>query len=406
MSQSRRLILPRRAVIRGLLSFGAFGVTSQLWTGCTNTSPSASESASESTSPAASTSTASIESMTIGFIYVGPKDDYGYNQAHAEAAASMASAFPWIKLVEEASVPETTAVQETMRNMIEQDGAKVIFPTSWGYFDPHSLKLAHEYPEVQFFHPNHPLDPSVPKNIGSYFSSLMESAYLTGIVAASMSKTGKLGFVIPKPIPVVLQEVNSFTLGAKSVNPHIVVQAIFTGDWSLPIKEAEATNSLIDQQSDVIITRVDSPKTVITTAEKRGVYSCGYHVNQQSLAPKGFLTGVEWHWAQIYKNYAALFQSGKTLMNAGVPQIVAGGLKEEFAKISTFGAAVSPEAKAAVDGAKQQLVSGSLTIFKGELKDNKGKVVIPAGEAYKPGDPRLNSIDWLVEGVEGNPTAG
>jgi simple sugar transport system substrate-binding protein len=313
----------------------------------------------------------------------------------------MASAFPWIKLVEEASIPETTAVQETIRNMIEQNGAKVIFPTSWGYFDPHSLKLAQEYPDVQFLHPNHPLDPSNPKNIGSYFSALMEPAYLTGIVAASMSKTGKLGFVIPKPIPVVLQEVNSFTLGAKSVNPNIIVQAIVTGDWSLPIKEVEATNSLIDQQADVIITRVDSPKAIITTAEQRGVYSCGYHVNEQSIAPKGFLTGVEWNWGQIYKNYAEMFQNGKTLMNGGVPQVLAGGLKEEFSKISGYGAAVSPEAKAAVDAAKQQLLSGKRTIFKGELKDNKGNIVISAEEAYNPRDPRINSIDWYVEGVEG-----
>ncbi|HEY9646264.1 MAG TPA: BMP family ABC transporter substrate-binding protein [Chroococcidiopsis sp.] len=399
MTHPRRLLLPRRTVIRGLLSLGAFGATSQLWTGCAS-SPST-----ETASPAPSDASPTDAPVTIGFIYVGPKDDYGYNQAHAQAAAMMASTYPWIKLVEEASVPETTAVQETMRNMIEQDGATVIFPTSWGYFDPHSLKLAEEFPEVQFFHPNHPLEPTHPKNVGSYFSSLMESAYLNGIVAAHLSKTGKLGFVIPKPIPVVLQEVNSFALGAKSVNPDIVVQALFTGDWSLPIKEAEATNSLIDQDADVIITRVDSPKTVITTAEQRGVYSCGYHVNEQSIAPKGFLTGVEWNWGQIYMDYAELIKAGKTMMNGGIPPVVAGGLKEGFSKISDYGPAVTPEAKAAVETAKQQLIAGNLTIFSGELKDNTGKVVIEAGDAYKPGDDRLNSIGWLVEGVEGNPAS-
>lgn len=398
MSQSRHITLPRRTVIRGLLSLGAFGVASQVSSGC---NPSSSSSTTSS-SPFAQ----SPAPITIGFIYVGSKNDYGYNQAHAEAAAKMARAFPWIKLVEEASVPETTAVQEVMRNMIEQDGAKVIFPTSWGYFDPHSLKLAKEYPEVQFFHPNHPLESSYPKNVGSYFSSLMEPAYLTGIVAASMSKTGKLGFVVPKPIPVVLQEVNSFTLGAKSINPNVIVQAIFTGDWSLPVKEAEATNSLVDQEADVIITRVDSPKTVITTAERRGIYSCGYHINEQSIAPKGFLTGVEWNWETIYKNYAQLFHNSKTLMNEGVPRTMAGSLKEGFSKVSNYGTAVSSEAKAAVDRAKQQLSAGSLTIFKGELMSNKGKIVIPAGESYKLGDPRLNSIDWLVQGVQGDSTTG
>lgn len=394
-----RLLLPRRTVIRGLLSLGAFGITSQLWTGCSSRSTSSNSSTSSTSSNSAN------ETMTIGFIYVGPKDDYGYNQAHAEAAAKMAKAFPSIKLVEEASVPETTAVQETMRNMIEQDGAKAIFPTSWGYFDPHSLKLAKEYPEVQFFHPNHPLAPDHPPNVGSYFSSLMEPAYLTGMVAAQMSKTGKLGFVIPKPIPVVLQEVNSFTLGAKSINPDITVQAIFTGDWSLPVKEAEATNSLVDQNADVIITRVDSPKVVITTAEQRGVYSCGYHVDQASIAPKGYLTGVQWNWETVYMAYAEMLQSGKTLMNQGIPKVLQGGLKEGYSKTSDYGSVVSTPAKAAVDAAKQQLMAGKLTIFKGELKNNQGKVIIPAGEAYAPGDPRLNSIDWLVEGVEGSPTA-
>ncbi|HEY9621746.1 MAG TPA: BMP family ABC transporter substrate-binding protein [Crinalium sp.] len=380
----------RRTVIRGLLSFGAFGATSQLWTGCT----------SSQSEPSASSSS-DAPTITVGFIYVGPKDDYGYNQAHAEGAAAMVQNAPWIKLVEEASVPETTAVEETMRNMIEQDGAKILFPTSWGYFDPHSLKLAKEYPDVQFFHPNHPLEDSHPKNVGSYFSSLIEPAYLTGIVAGHMSKTGKLGFVVPKPIPLILQEVNSFALGALSVKPDITIQTIITGDWSLPLKEAEATNSLVDQDADVIISRVDNQKVVITTAEQRGVFSCGYHINQASVAPKGYLTGVEWNWGQIYSTYAELFKSGKTLMDGGIPRVMQGSLKDGFSRISPYGPAVSAEAKAAVEAAKAKLLDGSLAIFKGELKDNNGKVVIPAGEQYSLQDPRLNSIDWLVKGVVG-----
>jgi len=135
----RSLYLPRRQVIRGLLATTAFGVSSKLWTGCTPATESQASSTGEG------------EPIVMGFIYVGPKDDYGYNQAHAEGKQGL-SKLTWVKAVEEANVPETTAVEETMRSMIEQDGATVLFPTSFGYFDPHILKIAQEYPEVQFFH--------------------------------------------------------------------------------------------------------------------------------------------------------------------------------------------------------------------------------------------------------------
>lgn len=389
MPRDRRLSVNRRTVLRGLLSAGAFGVTSHLWTSCARSPQSESGVAPNSVdSP-----------LVIGFIYVGPGDDYGYNQSHAKAVSAMLAQFPDIKIVEEANIPETTAVQESMRNMIEIDGAQIIFPTSWGYFDPHSLQLAQEFPEVQFFHPNHPLDDSHPANVGAYYSSLVEPAFLSGIVAGLMSTTGKLGYVVPKPIPVVLQELNSFVLGARSANPDIVVQTVTTGDWALPIKEAEATNSLIDQGADVISTRVDSPKIVITTAADRGVYSCGYHVDQRDVAPNAYLTGVEWNWEAIYVQYAEMTKAGKTLMNGGIPKALQGGLKEGFSRISDYGSAVSAAAREAAETAKVQLASGELAIFQGELKDNRGNLIIPAGEVWQVGDPRLNTIDWMVEGV-------
>lgn len=385
MRDHRSFHMHRRTFVRGLLSAGAFGLTSQLWTACSSSSDKG--------------TAATDDPLTIGFIYVGPKNDFGYNQAHAEAAAKMAASFSWIKLVEEASVPETSAVQESIRSMIELDGASIIFPTSWGYFDPHSLQMAQEFPDVQFLHPNHPLEDSYPANVGSYFSSLVEPAYLAGIVAGMTSKSGKLGLIIPKSIPVVLQEMNSFVLGARSVNPDVTAQAVVTGDWALPVKEAEATNSVIDQGADVVITRVDSPKAVITTARERGIYCCGYHVNQLSVAPDNYLTGVEWNWQKAYITYAEMAKTNKTLMNGEVPKALSGGLKEGFSRISNFGPAVSTEAKAAVDTAKSELSADKRIIFSGGLKDNKGNTVVPEGDAFKRGDPRLNTIDWLVEGV-------
>lgn len=341
--------------------------------------------------------------MTIGFIYVGPKDDYGYNQAHAEGAAGMASKFAWVKLVEEANVPETTAVVESMRSMIDIDGAKALFPTSFGYFDPHILKLAEEYPDVQFFHAGGLYQEGThPQNVGSYYGYIDEAQYVSGIVAAMTSKSGKLGFIGAKPIPQVLRNINSFTLGARSVKPETTTQVVFTGNWAEPIKEAEATNSMVDQGIDVVTCHVDSPKVIMETAEKRGIYCTGYHANQLALAPKGYLTGAEWDWTNIYSQLAEEMHSGKTLMAGDIPHILRGGLKEGFCKLSDYGAAVSAEAKQAADAAKAQFMDGSMVIYKGELKDNQGNVVVAAGEELKQQDPKLEEMNYLVEGVLGS----
>lgn len=151
--------------------------------------------------------------------------------------------------------------------MINLDGASLIFPTSFGYFDPHMLAMCAKFPDVQFRHcggmwnkDKHPM------NAGSYFGYIGMGQYLNGVVAGHTSKSKKLGFVAAKPIPQVLLNINSFLLGARSVDPTITCQVIFTGEWSLAVKEAEATNALVDQGADVITCHVDSPKVVVETA--------------------------------------------------------------------------------------------------------------------------------------------
>lgn len=401
MSTRRPLHLNRRQIIRGILATTAFGVSSRLWTGCTPNTPSATN----PSTPTNSGSTGAVKPITMGFIYVGPKDDYGYNQAHALGKEGV-SKLPWVKTVEQANVPETTEVQEAMRNMIEQDGATVLFPTSFGYFDPHILKLAQEYPQVQFFHCGGLyVDGKHPQNVGSYYGYIDEAQYIAGIVAAHTTKTGKLGFVAAKPIPQLIRNINSFTLGARSVNPKITTQVIFTGDWSLPVKEAEAANSMIDQGVDVLTCHVDSPKVVMETAEKRGVFCSGYHANQATLAPKGYLTGAEWDWTNVYSRYAEMIRDGKTLMNGGISHLVRGGLKDGFCKLSNYGSAVSEVAKKDADAAKAKFMDGSMVIYKGEIKDNTGKTVVASAKEYKQEDPELEKMNWLVEGVLGSTTS-
>ncbi|WP_448573497.1 BMP family ABC transporter substrate-binding protein [Trichothermofontia sp.] len=401
MSNSRLMNLSRRQVVRGLLAAAAFGTATKFGTGCST--PPTTPTGSDGESPGATGGGSSGTPLVVGFIYVGPKDDYGYNQAHAEGAAAMAANVPGIKIVEEASVPETTAVAETMRNMLEVDGAKVLFPTSFGYFDPYILEMAKEFPEVQFFHAGGLYQEGVhPNNVGSYFGYIDEAEYVAGIVAAHMSKSGKLGFIAAKPIPQVLRNINSYTIGARTINPNITTQVIFTGDWAEPVKEAEASNSMADQGIDVITCHVDSPKVVIETAEKRGIFCTGYHANQSSLAPKGYLTGAEWDWSSVYTRLGQEFLAGKTLMNGDIPHLERGGLAEKFCKVSPYGPAVSDAAKADADAAKDKLLKGELVIYQGPLKSNTGREILAEGQQYTQQDIALEKMDYLVEGVIGS----
>jgi len=337
------------------------------------------------------------KALTIGVIYVGARDDYGYNQSHAQAAAQIKK-MPGIKVVEEENVPETAAVQKTMTGMISQDGASLLFPTSFGYFDPHILAEAAKFPDVRFSHCGGLwTEGKHPKNVGSFFGYIDECQYLNGVVAGHMTKSKKIAFVAAKPIPQVLRNINAFTLGARSVHPDITCSVIFTGDWSMPVKEAEATNSMADQGCDVFTMHVDGPKVIVETAAKRGKMVCGYHASQAALAPQAYLTGAEWNWITPYKTIVDAAQAGKPH-----PNFLRGGLKENYVKMSPYGPAVTDAAKKNADEVKAKMLAGSFDIFAGGLKDNKGAVVIPAGPALKQTDLKLEQMNYLVEGVVGS----
>jgi basic membrane protein A and related proteins len=307
--------------------------------------------------------------LTIGIIYVGPRDDFGWNQAHSVGAKALKEV-PGVTAVEEENVPETIAVAKTMESMITLDGAKLILPTSFGYFDPFMLDMAKKFPDVQFRHAA-PLwnKDKHPANAGSYYCYLDQAHYVNGTAAAASSAKGKLGYVAAKPIGVVLRCVNSFITGARTVNPNAAVQLIFTGDWSLPVREAESTNALVDTGCDVIGCYVDSPKVVVEAAEKRGVKTCGHNASQAVLAPKGFITGAEYKWETIYKSFAADLAQGKPL-----PNVLTGGYDKDMLRSSPFGAGATEKAKTAALAAIEDL-KASKPIFKGtaQRQHRKGR---------------------------------
>ena len=345
----------------------------------------------------AATGRALAADLTVGIVYVGARDDFGWNQAHAVAAAAL-KLVPGVTVVEEENVPETDACAKTMESMINLDGAGLILATSFGYYTPFVVDEAKKFSKVEFRHAaplwNKDKDP---KNAGSYFGYLNQGHYVDGVAAGLCTKSNKIGFVAAKPIASVLSNINSVLLGARKTNPKATVQVIFTGDWSMPVREAEAANALVDAGCDVITCHVDSPKVVIETAEKRGVKTCGHNASQAPLAPKGFITGAEYKWSTIYKGYAADLAAGEAL-----PNFTAGGIESDMVQNTPFGAGATEAAKAAAMAAITDM-KNKVPIYVGPLKDNKtGKVVID--KTYGNLDPYLDQMDYLLEGVVGSIT--
>lgn len=336
---------------------------------------------------------AQAKTTTVGIIYVGPRDDFGWNQAHAVAAKALGQV-PGVKVVEEENVPETTAVRKTLEAMVQTDGASLIFGTSFGYFDPFMIEMAKKYPKIEFRHPTSLWSADKhPMNLGGYFCFLDQAHYVNGIAAGLSTTANKIGFIAAKPIPIVLRNINAFTMGVRKVNPAATVQLIITGEWSMPVREAEATNSLMSSGCDVIACHVDSPKVVIQTAERKGVKTLGHNASQASLAPKGFVTGAENKWETVYKSFAAKIAAGEKL-----PNTFFGGYDKDMVLSTPFGAGATEKARNAVTAAIADLKAGK-PIFVGPIKSNSGKVVID--KSYGNYDPFLDRMDYLIEGVNG-----
>jgi len=332
--------------------------------------------------------------VNVGIVYVGPRDDYGWNQAHAVAAKALATV-PGVKVYEEENVPETVAVRKTLDGMVQADGASLVFGTSFGYFDPFMVEAARKYPKVQFRHPTSLWNADKhPANLGGYFCYLDQAHYVNGIAAGLSTTSNRIGFVAAKPIAIVVRNINTFALGVRRVNPNATVQLIITGEWSLPVREAEATNALISAGADVIACHVDSPKIVIETAERKGIKTLGHNASQARLAPKGFITGAENKWETVYKSFAASIARGEKL-----PNQFFGGYDKDMVLSTPFGAGASEKARNAALAAIADLKAGK-PIWTGAVKGNGGKGGVD--KAYGNYDPFLERMDFLIEGVAGS----
>jgi basic membrane protein A and related proteins len=332
--------------------------------------------------------TAADPALTVGAIYVGSTNDYGYNRSMHDGLMAMKAAIPGVTVLEAENVPETAEAERIMEGMIQQ-GAKLIFATSFGHQES-AFNLAKKHPDVVFEHAGGWMQAP---NFGNFFGATQAAWYPMGVAAGLMTKSNTLGFVVGVPIGYAIGNVNAFALGARSVDPKAEVRVVVIGSWSDKAKEAAATNALIDEGADVVAMHVDSPATVIQAAENRGVYSIGFQsVEARALAPKGWITGLGFTWGPFMTDTAKSVMAGTFK-----PAMVREGLGEMIA-IAPFGSAVPESTQAAVTAAADKVAKG-FNPFTGPITDNTGVVRIKEGEAW--GGDKMGNFDWYVEGVIG-----
>jgi basic membrane protein A and related proteins len=330
------------------------------------------------------------EPLKIAFAYVGPVGDGGWTFAHDNARKALEAEFgDKISTSFVENVPESADAERVIREMATS-GNKLIFGTTFGYMET-MLKLAPEFPDVKF---EHATGYKQADNMRTYDSRTYEGAYMAGVIAGKMSKTGTLGVVASVPIPEVIRNINSFTLGAQSINPKIKTKVVWVNNWFDPPKETEAATSLINGGADVLFQNTDSP-AVLKTAEAKGKRAFGWDSDMTAYGPKAHLASSIINWAPYYIKTTKEVLDGTWKGGTGSWM----GVKDGAIDIVSIAEDVPAETKTKIDEIKAGLTDGSFVIWKGPLKDNAGKEVLKAGE--NADDKFLSGVNFYVKGVEG-----
>ncbi|NPC54736.1 BMP family ABC transporter substrate-binding protein [Caenimonas soli] len=336
------------------------------------------------------------EPLKIAFAYVGPVGDGGWTFAHDNGRKAVEKEFGdkvVTSFVE--SVPESAAAERVFRDMVGQ-GNKLVFGTTFGYMEP-MLKVATDHKEVKF---EHATGYKSAENLRAYDSRTYEGAYMAGVIAGKMTKTNTLGVVGSIPIPEVVRNINSFTLGAQSVNPKVKTKVVWVGDWFNPPKETEAATSLINGGADVLMQNTDS-SAVLQTAEKMGKRAFGWDSDMTAYGPKAHLGSAVINWSPYYVKAVGDALAGKWQTSADK---IWWGVKEGSIDMVSVAADVPDETKKRIDEIKAGLKDGSFQIWKGPVVDNTGKEVL-AKDAVAD-DKFLGGISFYVKGVEGKVPGG
>ena len=363
--------------------------------GCGKKEEPAPMAAAPAAAPASAAAPAKAEPLKVAFAYVGPVGDGGWTFAHDIGRKAVEKEFGdkvVTSFVE--NVPESADAERVLRDMAGQ-GNKLVFGTTFGYMEP-MLKVAADTKGVMF---EHATGYKQAENMRTYDSRTYEGAYMAGVIAGKMTKTNTLGVVASVPIPEVLRNINSFTMGAQSSNPKIKTKVVWVNEWFNPPKETEAATSLINGGADVLFQNTDSP-AVLKTAQDKGKRAFGWDSDMTAYGPKAHLASSIINWAPYYIKATKDALDGTWKGGTGVWW----GHKEGAIDIVSIAEDVPAETKARIDEVKAGLKAGTFNIWKGPIMGQDGKEIL-AKDAVAD-DKFLGGVNFYVKGVEGKVPGG
>ncbi|MFC3108694.1 BMP family ABC transporter substrate-binding protein [Undibacterium arcticum] len=329
------------------------------------------------------------EPLKTCFLYSNPIGESGWTYQHELARKELAAAMGnkiTTKYVE--NVAEGPDAERVIRNFV-QEGCKLVFTPSFGFMEP-TLKVARQSPNVIFMNGS---GYKTAPNLGIYNARYYEGRYLEGVLAGSMSKKGVVGYVGAFPIPEVLQGLNAFTLGMRSVNPNAHVKLIWVNAWYDPGKERDAANTLTKLGVDVLA-YATSGVSIVTTAEEKGVYTLGYYSDMSKFGPKTNLTSVMQTWGSYYVKVVEDVLAGRWKSTSAL-----GGLREGMIKMAPLNSAVPADLRDKLASLERDIIDGKLQPFTGPIYDQDGKERVAAGKVVT--NEEMSNMNYLVKGVEG-----
>ena len=334
--------------------------------------------------------------LKIGFVYVAPLTDAGWVHQHdqgrkaVEAALNAPGQAPRVVTTYVENVAEGPDAERVIRDLAQQ-GNKLIFTPSFGYMEP-TLKVAKDFPDVRF---ESITGYKTATNVAVANARYYEGRYLAGITAGRMTQSHLAGYVAGFPIPEVLQGINAFTLGMRSVDPKAQVKVIWLGTWFDPARERDAAMTLFNQNVDVVAFHTGS-NAVMAAAQERGKMAVAYHSDMRNVAPDAQIVAVTHEWGHYYTQRARAVLDGSWKTGN-----VWGGVQQGMVRIGDFGPKVPLAVQQEVLARQADIASGKLQPFaaKQAVRDNEGRVVIAAGKVLT--DTQILAMNWLVEGVQG-----
>jgi simple sugar transport system substrate-binding protein len=343
-------------------------------------------------SPAFSQPQAPKEPLKIGFVYVAPVTDAGWVRQHEEGRKAVDAALGGkVRTTFVENVPEGADAERVIRDLAQQ-GNRLIFTPSFGYMEP-TLKVARDFPDVKF---ESVTGYKAAPNVATANARYYEGRYLAGIAAGRMTKTNIAGYVAGFPIPEVLQGINAFTLGMRSVNPGAKVVVLWLNEWFDPPKERDAAMALFNQNADVVAFHTGST-AVMAAAQERGKMAVAYHSDMRKIAPDAQIVAVTHQWGGYYTQRAQAVLDGSWKSGN-----VWGGVKEGMIRVGDFGTKVPKAVQQEVLARQQDIAAGRLQPFRAvnsDVRDNEGRVVISKGGQLS--DEQILKMNWLAEGVQG-----